>query len=314
MRSKKEGADMNKKLKPPFLSTGFNDNKKGIKERFSNIFTRAEKRNGLVIFMIIALLGIGASVLVSCGNISDPAAEAEAEVSNGAKTLDNIISEILLSDSDSKFLDGECKGEGHKIFVSEEKDGVSTVYAATMYGEYGFQNGNFVKVSGTGVIPAVITFKRTDAGYTDALVNYPTDGAGYEESIREMFPKSCVNEALNADKYSDELKKQERAYAESYLKSINRTAKIGDYGDFEHILPNMNADASNELLDKFYDYPYWIGGEEKIENGVRVVYSTEWTDEGNGDGTVTYTKKEYDSGKVLKKTVILVKDGEITEK
>ncbi len=304
---------MNKKLKPPFLSTGFNDSKKGIKERFSNIFIRSEKRNGLAVFMIIALLGIGASVLVSCRNISAPATEAEAEVQNGAKTLDNIISEILLSDSDGRFMSGECKSEGHRIFASEEKDGVSTVYAATMYGEYGFQNGNFVKVSGTGVIPAVITFKRTDAGYFDALVKYPSDGAGYEDSIREMFPKSCVNEALNADKYSDKLKKQEQAYAESYLKSINRTAQIGNYGDFEHILPNMNTDASNELLDKFYDYPYWIGDEEKIENGVRVVYSTEWTDEGNGDGIVTYTKKEYESGKILEKKVISVKDGKISE-
>ena len=87
---------MNKKLKPPFLSTGFNDSKKGARERFSNIFTNNKKRNGLAVFMIIALLGIGASVLVSCRNISAPKAEAEAEVQNGAKTLDNIISEILL--------------------------------------------------------------------------------------------------------------------------------------------------------------------------------------------------------------------------
>ena len=111
---------MNKKLKPPFLSTGFNDSKKGARERFSNIFTNNKKRNGFAVFMIIALLGIGASVLVSCRNISAPATEAEAEVQNGAKTLDNIISEILLSDSDGRFMSGECKGEGHRIFASED--------------------------------------------------------------------------------------------------------------------------------------------------------------------------------------------------
>ena len=73
----------------------------------------------------------------------------------------------------------------------------------------------------------------------------------------------------------------------------------------------MDTEASNTLIDLYYDYPYWIGTEEKIENGVRCVYEKKWQSSGGGDGTVTYLKYEYGSEKVLEKTVIEVKKGKI---
>ena len=73
----------------------------------------------------------------------------------------------------------------------------------------------------------------------------------------------------------------------------------------------MNAQASNELLKQYGEYPYWVGNTEKIENGVRYVYQTDWKSEGNGDGTVTYTKSVY-NGDVVEKAVISIKNGKMT--
>ena len=50
-------------------------------------------------------------------------------------TLDERVSYALLTENDGRYAVGECKGEGHIILGSEEKDNETYVYAITMYGE-----------------------------------------------------------------------------------------------------------------------------------------------------------------------------------
>ena len=123
------------------------------------------------------------------------------------------------------------------ILKTEEDHGKVTAYVLTMYGEYQFQNEEyFVKEAGSGVIPAVMVFS-TDTESEDKLISYrePEDGSGYLSSIREMFPQEQWQTCIDPPKeIRNQLRDQERAYAEAYLKELGREAKIAEFADFEH--------------------------------------------------------------------------------
>ncbi|HCR44325.1 MAG TPA: hypothetical protein DIV41_07055 [Ruminococcaceae bacterium] len=90
--------------------------------------------------------------------------------------LDEAVRSAFLKDNQTGYLSGECAGEGHILLGQKEKSGIITVYVLTMYGEYGFEDGNFVKVSGSGIIPAVFTFTYSDGGLVCTKIEYPEDG------------------------------------------------------------------------------------------------------------------------------------------
>lgn len=222
----------------------------------------------------------------------------------GTDDLDRALSQALLQKNQGRYYRGECIGEGHIILGKEEKSGVTTVYALTMYGEYGFENKNFVKVSGSGVIPAVFTFESSQNGLACTGLEEPEDGARYGESIRRLFPPEYRDGALShSDSDAQDLKSQERAYAASYLKKIGRKAPIGDYGDFEHTLlteAGVSVEVSNGINDKLYaSYPMWIGTREALENGIRYVYELSYNEK---EREIVFKKYEYDTNRVVEST------------
>jgi len=217
--------------------------------------------------------------------------------------LDEAISSALFEKNKAAY-EGECAGEGHIILGNETAFGVTKAYALTMYGEYGFEDGNFVKVSGTGIIPAVFTFTDSDHGFIRTEITYPQDGSGYVGSIERMFPSEYQARALNpsAD-HRQELTVQERLYAASYLKKIGRDAVIGDYGDFEHTLltdVGVSVNVSNSIAAKFlfthYHYPEWIGNREELENGVRYVYEMSYNEKAH---EIDFKKYEYGTNAIV---------------
>ena len=198
--------------------------------------------------------------------------------------LSRIVGEAILSDNSGSYLKGECVGEGHRILGSRASAGQLKVYALTMYGNYGFQNDMFVKVSGSGVIPAVLTFETNGAENKLIEIEYPLDGAGYTESIKRMFPLKYRSAALNGENAFNELKEQEQSYAAKYLQSIGRRAEIGEFGDLKVVLltdVGISIDVSNRLsCDKnLGSYPFWIGSEEYLDNGIRYVRSLSYDKE-----------------------------------
>ncbi|MCI2106574.1 MAG: M56 family metallopeptidase [Intestinimonas sp.] len=218
--------------------------------------------------------------------------------------LDAAVADAILSGNQSSYLEGECQGEGHFILDSKTEGATVTAYTLTMYGNYGFQDGNFVTISGTGVIPVVMTFKVDETG-TYSLTDYqePQDGSGYSDSIRKMFPEALQGQCLNvSDDVSGLLQAQKQTYAERYLKSMGREAVIGEYGEFKHpLLTDRGVSvAVSNAMSRNSDYPYWIGNLERIEDGVRYVYQMDYDSEQH---QIIYTKSEYDTGKAVKRTV-----------
>lgn len=225
-------------------------------------------------------------------------------------TTDQAVIKALFATSNNRYLGGECFGEGH-IILGKEKDGdTSKIYTLTMVGYYGFINNNFEKVSGSGIIPTVVTLKNN----YDVTIEYPKDGSDYVSSIEEMFPLKYHSRIFgDNDRDRKDLAEQERAYAKEYLSKIDRKADIGDYGDFEHSLLtylDVSSEVSNGLED-FYKahsyYPYFIGTKEIIENSVRMVYEMSYQE---SQQEIKFTKYRYDSKKLVEQFVFSSITGE----
>lgn len=223
---------------------------------------------------------------------------------------ESVVKAAILSSNAKHYMGGETQTEGHIILETEERE-VVKLYCLTSYGEFGFQNGIFTKLSGTGAIPTVITLSKNKFGEY-ALLEYkePRDGSEYMISIKEMFPKELQTKLNKAHERYGELLMQEEAYAKEYLKSIGReNAEVDGNHVPKTILTDLGVgvEASNQLLDMFWDYPYWVGTEEKVEKGVRYIYSSTYD---NKSEIVTYVKTTGD-GQTVERFVIDVKNGEL---
>lgn len=242
--------------------------------------------------MIAALMAVVLSLAMAGCTPSGQVSEGN-EV---PQTLDAAVSSALLGDEiKAGYAEGECAGEGHIILGSEEtSEGEVKLYALTMTGNYGFINDNFEKVSGTGIIPAVLMFEYEDDVYTLQEIEFPLDGSLHESSLRAMFPAQYIGRVMSHDEADRaELEQQERAYAAAYLKEIGREAAIGNYRDFEHVLLTdlgISVEVSNRITEMkdLGAYPYWIGTREYLQDGVRYIYSMEYE-----QGADVITMKKY---------------------
>ena len=269
------------------------------------------KKTGIIIGSIIGVAIIGSALYfglnkdTSIGVIGGADGPTSIFVSEN-NDLDKKVSDVLLSGSENKYLDGECSAEGHIILGYETEDNLKTVYALTMYGEYGFQDNNFVKVSGSGVIPAVIKIFENEGKVILTNIIWPKDGSGYEESIKEMFPEKYHKRVVSInDSDKNIIKAMELQYAKDYLTQIGRSATIGEYGDFEHTLlteVGVDVKVSNKLLEKNYaNYPFWIGNEEKIEDGIRYIYQMDYDKE---QDQIILSKSNYETKEIVEKIII----------
>ena len=204
---------------------------------------------------------------------------------------------------------GECGSEGHVILGTKEDKDVTMVYAIATVSRYGFQNGIFTPVSGSGAIPTVLTLVKNQEGeYACVKWEEPMDGEYYISSLEELFPQSLWSKVKHADQYYEGLVGQKEAYAEAYLKQIGREAKIQEH--VETILPDLPVEVSNLLLELCWEYPYWVGTEERIEDGVRYIYETKQEKGESGPGTMVYEKRTED-GTLVQQVRVNGEDGSV---
>ncbi len=250
----------------------------------------------LVVALFAVFSFIACTENESIGIIGGADGPTEIIVSKSADETDE-ISEAILSYNKGHYLEGECMAEGHLILTDKTENEKRVVSLFASYGEYGFENGNFVKISGSGAIPCRITFDEEGnvEEYLEAL-----DGAMYEESVKKMFDDETYAIYEGRSKSGDAYtlcSAGERLYARRYLSSIGREAEIGEYGDFSHELLTdlgVSVEVSNAMLsrkDEFSNYfPYFVGTAEHIIDGVRYVFETGYDDE---KSEISYIQYEY---------------------
>lgn len=219
--------------------------------------------------------------------------------SQNPKNIEEAVS-LAIKAQGKGYSNGEAATEGHIILETEEKDEIVKVYTISSFAWFGFENGIFTGVSGSGAIPTVIIFSKNQSGEY-LLIEYkePMDGAGYLESIKKMFPKKLWDKVRNTNKYP-ELARQQEEQARHYLESIGRNAKVSTV-HVEKKLANINVAASNKLFSEFTKkdpelnrFPYWVGTKELLENGVRYVYETSQSKTSDGFDLISFKKTKED--------------------
>ncbi|MEL7657269.1 MAG: transcriptional regulator [Bacillota bacterium] len=211
-----------------------------------------------------------------------------------------------IKDQSKNYGAGEVSTEGHIILDTEEKDRKIIVYTIGSYGAFGFENGIFTKVSGSGAIPTVMTFSKNENGeYVLQDYKEPMDGSYYTKSIKEMFPKRLWYKVYSVSKKYSELVKQQENQVVEYLKSISRDAEV-KAAYVEKKLPEINVDASNKIFSEYMKYdselnnfPYWIGTRELLQNGVRYIYETSQSKTDDGYDLIIFKKTKEDGSVVL---------------
>lgn len=286
------------------------------------------------IFLIIAVIVFtGCSKVVNTASNTSTSSEINTASSNNVNSkintaggtsanseidasLSAAVGKAVKNFGENSYSKGEFASEGHEILDVEEKNNVVKVYTISSFGYFGFQNGIFTIISGSGAIPTVITFSRNNNSYSLKEYKEPEDGSGYSESIKKMFPKKLWDKVLSKDdSVSSKLSTQQEAQAEQYLKSIGRTAKV-DSGYVEKKLPAINVAASNKLFsemtkdDSFLNnFPYWLGSKEKLENGQTYIYETSQSKTSDGYDLISFKKKKAD-GKVVEQRSYKIIGGE----
>jgi beta-lactamase regulating signal transducer with metallopeptidase domain len=229
--------------------------------------------------------------------------------------IDSAVSQAIISRRHA-YMAGETAVEGHIILDSEEDNERIKVYTIASFGAFGFENGIFTKVSGSGAIPTVMIFARyNNGGYSLLEYQEPEDGAGYTESIKKMFPARLQDRVLSSHGDYEELARQQEAQAAEYLKSIGRTTEVSA-AHVKKQLADIDVDASNKLFsehtknDPFLNNcPYWIGARERIENGARYIYETAQGRTGDGYDLIVF-RKTLEDGTVVEERGYKIVGGE----
>jgi len=254
-----------------------------------------------IIFTVITL-----SIMLLCGiliTIYETGISTASETTLAPQEqnqLNKVIS-LAIKGTSSSYGVGETATEGHIILYTEEKNTTVKVYTIASLGVFGFENGIFTIVSGTGAIPTVMTFSKKENGeYLLLKSQEPMDGSYYSDSIKKMFPEKLWNRVFESQKDYNGLADQQKKQAEEYLQGIGRKAKIST-AYVERKLPNINVDASNKLFAELTKYdaflnscPYWLGTREKLEDGVRYIYKTVQGKTTDGFDLMTYSKTKED--------------------
>lgn len=230
-----------------------------------------------------------------------------AAISLPSTNLEDSITTAINSRYKGQLYSGEFATSGH-ITLSTETDGSNTTVTVYLsYYEFQFENGVFEKCAdATG--PAKLVFSK------DALGNYSLveflepvkKGNQYNIALQTMFSDEDIAKINNIE--FDESQKQIIndqiiATVKDYLTYIGRSeAKIAlDYQEKNYPpLDPKNAILFDVLYKAYQEYPYYAGSIERMENGVRYEYKTDYEKQGTSD-VFTYTKTNTANQKVEEK-------------
>ncbi|MCX8001337.1 MAG: transcriptional regulator [Anoxybacillus mongoliensis] len=254
----------------------------------------------LIVAMIVAMLFYGGNDFKAkdAMPILDENGSSSYELKD-ATNVETAVSEAI-KEHGKTYGKGEYITEGHIILGTEQKGNEVKAYTIASIGVFEFQDGIFTIVSGSGAIPTVMTFSIDEHGqYKLIAYEEPLDGDAYAKSIKRMFPKKHHSQVLYAEKYYDELVKQQERQAQEYLKQIGRDAKVSiSYVEKQSL--NISVEAMNHFLtmlgsDSFLnECPDWLGTREVIEQGIRYVYETSQSKANDGRDVVVFRKMKED--------------------
>ena len=269
----------------------------GVKDRIKSVLSYKKPTLWVIIIAVISCIAVAVCFLTN----------PKSDLKDSNPELDSAVSQAILDINSTKELyNAECLAEGHIIYGIEEDGDNVTVYLLEEFAGFGFKNGYFMEQTGHRT-PAVYTFSKIDDAYTLTDYEYPLDGESYTDSIREMFPKEYHSRILDYnEKDNADMWEQCVAYAEAYLKKIGREAEVRDYSEVPHIFLTdlgVSVEISNGIIENktIAHYDSDIGNYEKLEDGVRFIYRTDFDEEKN---LIIFTREIYATGEITEKIEI----------
>ena len=267
------------------------------------------------VFLSIALIVAVISMIPHDRQEYEIADDGGIVLSNLDKELDEAVSKAIISENEKGVSSGEFTTESHVVYGTEEKDGTIKVYLFENHTGFGFKDGFFTDVSG-GRTPSVLTFKASENGFELLSRETAGDGADYDDSIKRLFPSRLAKKCLSglSDAENERMWFDQVNAASEYLESIGRGDTIVcAYREIKSIFftdYGISEEVSNKITELCNEYDYTIGNHEKIENGKRFVYQTGYDYRKN---RITFTKFEYETGKIVEFIEVDGKTGEIVK-
>lgn len=244
--------------------------------------------------------------------ISSPKPSADE---NKVDHLSMAISSAILTQNAGIFYPGECQGEGHILLESITDGDTLSAYVLAEYHEYGFEDGYFVDISGSRRKVLINLKILEDSSYN--LIDYTFVDEYSELNEDEIFHliKNFSESTQNYIFTEDDIKilrGQADEHAKAYLLSIGRDAIVCPRSSHE-ITPLTDLGISDEVDmmlskdDATNVYPYWAGKIERVEDGVRFVYETNYNKQ---QQAIIFIKTRYDTQEIVETLTFDAVNGE----
>ncbi|UYZ20220.1 hypothetical protein [Mesobacillus jeotgali] len=151
----------------------------------------------------ILFLLFGALLLAGCsGN--------EANLQDGdehiTEEMDEVISNYIIQKYSTSYYDTEKQFEVHKVYGTNESDGVISIYMWSYYG--GFNKSTGITNQAGHSLPAVIRLSKKEENYSVIEYTEPQDGSFYQSSLEKMFPKKYLKLAQQDSGNIEDLQKE----------------------------------------------------------------------------------------------------------
>jgi len=121
------------------------------------------------------------------------------------KEMNEVITSYIKDHYKNIYYEDNEQFEAHKVYGAEGKGGFISVYIYSVYTE--FTKNDPIERAGHS-LPALIRLEKDGDTYKVIQYKEPEDGSLYVSSIKKMFPKKYVNQALNDSGNVPELHKQ----------------------------------------------------------------------------------------------------------
>lgn len=150
-----------------------------------------------VFFILIFLITMG------CTKSNEKLINGDKQMN---KVMDDAISNYIIKKYSTSFSDTEKQFEVHKVYGTNELNGVITVYMWSYYA--GFNKSTGVQEQSGQSLAAVIRLKEKEGAYSVIDYTEPQDGSLYQSSLKKMFPKRYIRKVHNDSGNIDELRKE----------------------------------------------------------------------------------------------------------
>lgn len=134
---------------------------------------------------VLAVLLALSVVIIGCSN-------SEVTVT---EDMGQIISDTIIEEGKDSVSSTDKQFEAHKIFGTEKKGGLTSIYLHTVYQGYDKVTGDKIKAGFS--YPVLIKLAKEKNVYVVKEYWIPEDGAEYTKSIEEKFPEKYAKKAIN---------------------------------------------------------------------------------------------------------------------